>query len=40
MTPNSKDPETTEGKIAAKLKAKIDAGETGINAGKGFYDYK
>ena len=21
------------------LKAKIDAGETGINAGKGFYDY-
>ena len=40
MTPNSKDPETTEGKIAAKLKAKIDAGETGINAGKGFNDYK
>ena len=40
MDPRSKDPETTQGKIAAKLKAKIDAGETGINAGKGFYEYK
>ena len=40
MDPRSKDPETTQGKIATKLKEKIDAGETGINAGKGFYDYK
>ena len=39
MDPRSKDPETTQGKIAIKLKEKIDAGETGINAGKGFYEY-
>ena len=39
MDPRSKDPETTQGKIALKLKEKIDAGETGINAGKGFYEY-
>ena len=32
--------ETTQGKIAIKLKEKIDDGETGINAGKGFYEYK
>ena len=40
MDPRSQDPETTQGKIARKLKEKIDAGETGINAGKGFYEYK
>ena len=34
------DPETVQGKIASKLKAKIDAGETGVNAGKGFFDYR
>ncbi|MFM5882642.1 3-hydroxybutyryl-CoA dehydrogenase [Methanobrevibacter gottschalkii] len=39
MNPESKDPETTPGKIAKMLKEKIDAGETGINAGKGFYEY-
>lgn len=39
MSPDAKDPETTAGKIAKMLKEKIDAGETGINAGKGFYEY-
>ncbi|WP_458403518.1 3-hydroxyacyl-CoA dehydrogenase [Methanobrevibacter sp.] len=39
MNPESQDPETTPGKIAKMLKEKIDAGETGINAGKGFYEY-
>lgn len=39
MNPESKDPNTTPGKIAAKLKEKIDAGKTGINAGEGFYKY-
>ena len=40
MDPRSKDPSTVQGKIAAKIKEKIDKGETGLNAGKGFYDYK
>ena len=39
MNPEAQDPETTHGKIAKMLKEKIDAGETGINAGKGFYTY-
>lgn len=39
MNPQSADPETVPGKITAMLKEKIDAGETGINAGKGFYTY-
>ena len=39
MNPAASDPESTMGKIAAILKEKIDKGETGINAGKGFYDY-
>ena len=39
MNPESNDSETTPGKIAEMLKEKIDAGETGINAGKGFYTY-
>jgi 3-hydroxybutyryl-CoA dehydrogenase len=39
MNPESQDPNTTAGKIAKLLKEKIDAGETGINAGKGFYTY-
>ena len=39
MNPESQDPETTPGKIAKMLKEKIDAGEIGINAGKGFYKY-
>ena len=39
MDPRAKDPTTIQSVIAAKLKEKIDRGETGINAGKGFYDY-
>lgn len=39
MKPGADDPTTTSGKICALLKEKIDRGETGINAGKGFYDY-
>ena len=39
MNPEADDPESTPGKIVAMLKEKIDKGETGINAGKGFYDY-
>lgn len=39
MNPEAQNPETTPGKIAKMLKEKIDAGETGINAGKGFYTY-
>ena len=39
MNPEAQDPETTPGKIAKMLKEKIDASETGINAGKGFYEY-
>lgn len=40
MDPRAKDPESVQGKITAALKKKIDAGETGINAGKGFYTYE
>ena len=39
MDPRAKDPTTIQSVIAAKLKEKIDRGETGINAGKGYYDY-
>ena len=39
MDPRSKDPSTTKGKVCAMLKEKIDRGETGVNAGKGFYVY-
>ena len=39
MNPQAADPESTPGKICAKLKAMIDAGKTGINAGEGFYKY-
>lgn len=39
MNPESKDINTTPGKIANMLKEKIDAGKTGINAGEGFYKY-
>jgi 3-hydroxybutyryl-CoA dehydrogenase len=38
--PDSKNPETTHGKIAKILKEYIDQGKTGINAGEGFYKYK
>lgn len=40
MNPQSSDPETTPGKIAATLKKYIDEGKTGVNAGEGFYKYK
>ncbi|MCI6157364.1 MAG: 3-hydroxyacyl-CoA dehydrogenase [Peptoniphilaceae bacterium] len=38
--PEVKTPGTTPYKIAQALKAKIDKGELGVSAGKGFYDYK
>ena len=40
MKPESKVEGTLENKICTLLKEKIDKGETGVNAGKGFYDYK
>ncbi|MGI5888863.1 MAG: 3-hydroxyacyl-CoA dehydrogenase [Oscillospiraceae bacterium] len=39
MNPKASDPNSVEAKIVSKLKEMIDKGETGINAGKGFYDY-
>lgn len=39
MNPAAKDPTSTQAKVIALLKEKIDAGETGVAAGKGFYDY-
>ena len=39
MNPKASDINTTEGKIAAKLKEKIYAGKSGVNAGEGFYKY-
>lgn len=39
MDPRSSDINTIQGKVSAALKKKIDAGELGVNAGKGFYDY-
>ncbi|MCI1665935.1 MAG: 3-hydroxyacyl-CoA dehydrogenase [Atopobiaceae bacterium] len=39
MNPQAADAESVPGKIVAMLKEKIDAGETGVNAGKGFYTY-
>ena len=40
MNPAAKDPKSVQGRIASLLKEKIDKGETGIAAGKGFYEYK
>lgn len=40
MKPEAQDPDSTIHKIGLLLKEKIDKGETGINAGKGFYTYK
>ena len=40
MKPESKVEGSLENKICKLLKEKIDKGETGINTGKGFYDYK
>ena len=39
MNPDSKVEGTDIYRLNQRLKAMIDAGETGINAGKGFYDY-
>ena len=39
MKPNAHVEGTNEYKIGKLLKEKIDKGETGVNAGKGFYDY-
>jgi len=39
MKPASREEGTIENKIGKLLKEKIDKGETGVNAGKGFYDY-
>lgn len=40
MRPDVKTEGTVSYKIDQLLKAKIDRGETGVNAGKGFYDYR
>ncbi len=40
MKPASQEEGTLENQIGKLLKEKIDKGETGVNAGKGFYDYK
>ncbi len=40
MNPKSQEEGSSSNKIAKLLKEKIDRGETGVNAGKGFYDYK
>jgi len=39
LNPESKNPDTTAGKILNLLKSYIDEGKTGINAGEGFYKY-
>ena len=39
MDPAAKDTETTPGKIAKRLKEKIDAGKKGVCTGEGFYKY-
>ena len=40
MKPASQQEGTIENRIGTLLKEKIDRGETGVNAGKGFYDYR
>lgn len=39
MRPDANDPGSVQHKINEMLKEKIDKGETGVNAGHGFYDY-
>ncbi len=39
MKPAAQEEGTIENRIGKLLKEKIDKGETGVNAGKGFYDY-
>lgn len=40
MKPDAQDPDSVNHKILTMIKEKMDRGETGVNAGKGFYDYK
>ena len=40
MKPEAKIEGSVENRICKLLKEKIDKGETGVNAGKGFYEYK
>ena len=40
MKPETQQEGTISNKLSKLLKEKIDKGETGVNAGKGFYDYK
>ena len=40
MKPAAQQEGTLENRMGKLLKEKIDKGETGVNAGKGFYDYK
>ena len=40
MKPDAQVEGTIENRIGKLLKEKIDKGETGVNAGKGFYDYR
>ena len=39
MSPAAQDPASVQARVVALLKEKIDAGETGVNAGRGFYEY-
>ena len=39
MKPEAKQEGSLTNRIGKLLKEKIDKGETGVNAGKGFYDY-
>ena len=39
LNPKAQQEGTIENRIVTLLKEKIDAGELGINAGKGFYTY-
>ena len=40
MHPAAKDPNSLQFKIVEKVKAYLDEGKTGVNAGEGFYSYK
>ena len=40
MKPAAQQEGTLENRMGKLLKEKIDRGETGVNAGKGFYDYR